>query len=75
VLLLRAIGDLQQQNDGLPLDDMETIAAAVGIDGLPLLILIGTGLRAGYIEAGRDGEMMLTAKGQRWYKRDLERRK
>lgn len=74
VRLLRALGDLQRENDDMPLDDLDVIAAAVGLYGVALVVLIGAGIRAGFIEAGREGELMLSAKGQRWYTRDLSRR-
>ena len=71
---MRAIGDLQSQEGGEPITDIEAIAALAGMVSIELAPLIEVGIVAGYLEDDEAGGVGLSAKGQRWYGRDLLRR-
>ncbi len=74
VLLMRAIGDLQLMEGGEPITDIETLALMCGIVWQELPALIEVGIVAGYLEEDGYCAVGLSAKGQRWYERDLLRR-
>lgn len=73
VLLMRAIGDLQAMEGGEPITDMGAVALMCGVVWVDLPALIEVGITAGYLEE-EEGAVGLSAKGQRWYERDLMRR-
>jgi len=74
VLLLRAIGDLQNREGGEPITDIEAVALMCGIVWQELPALIEVGISAGFLEGDGYCAVGLSAKGQRWYDRDLLRR-
>jgi hypothetical protein len=71
VELLRAIGVLQELNDGepIPAEELDTITAESGIQTFDLWPLIEAGVTAGYIDVDEDEAITLTAKGWAWWKR------
>ncbi len=71
---MRAIGDLQLMEGGEPITDIESVALMAGLVYIELPALIEVGITVGYVEADDDGAVGLSAKGQRWYERDLLRR-
>ncbi len=71
---MRAIGDLQGMEGGEPITDMEAVALMCGMVWMDMAALIEVGITVGYLDAEDDGAIGLTAKGQRWYERDLLRR-
>ncbi len=71
---MRAIGDLQGIEGGEPITDIETVALMCGVVWTDLAALIEVGITAGYLEAEDESAVGLSAKGQRWYERDLLRR-
>ncbi len=75
VLLMCAIGNLQMLKGGEPATDFEAIALMCGLVWVEIAALIEVGITAGYLD-GDDGycTIGLSAKGQRWYERDLLRR-
>ncbi len=75
VLLLRAIGDLQNMEGGEPITDMDAVASMCGLVFDDIVTLIEVGITAGYLDDA-DGycTVGLSAKGHRWYDRDLLRR-
>ncbi len=74
VLLMRALGDLQTLEGGEPISDIEVVALMCGIVWQELPALIEVGITAGFLEDDGYCAVGLSAKGQRWYGRDLLRR-
>jgi len=74
VLLMRTIGDLQSMEGGEPITDIESVALMSGIVWVDLPALIEVGITAGFLEDDGSCAVVLSAKGQRWYKRDPLRR-
>jgi hypothetical protein len=74
VTLLRALGDLQRENDDEPIEELDMLAAAIGREMVDLPVLINRGIDKGFIAEDIAGAVGLTPKGWRWYEHDEERR-
>jgi len=74
VLLIRALGDLEAMEGGEFITEMDAVALMCGMVYVDLPALIEVGIVAGYLEVDDVGGIGLSAKGQRWYERDLLRR-
>src|SRR4051812_37421547 len=70
VLLLRALGGLQEMDGCEPITDIVAIAIVAGIAYVEMPALMAAGVQAGYLEAAADGAVGLTGQGWRWYEWD-----
>lgn len=65
--LLRAMGNLQEAEEGEALTDLDAVASAAGLVDIELWPLIHAGVRAGYLLVDEDDAISLSPRGWAWW--------
>ena len=71
--LLRAVGSLQDAEDGEAISDLDGLASAAGLVEVELWPIIHAGVRAGFLLVDEDDAISLSPKGWAWYLWDADR--